>query len=407
MPKKLFFIKKISLLCTKIFITIMMDFQLYLNTLVMLVPVIAACACMTLTAFARHNCLTPKERTLKAILFLYLLMTFLSWFPTFCYLFFPEVFVFLNIPCLAGFVLAPVFFFRLIRFLTWTEQEESFSLLHYIAPALIGAVFLVWSLCVPFDVQLAIINSRELSIPGEYELYSRLFTSKPLLRLIFTLVYYSFIARLLVRYYRKATRSDSLVLMKPARWVIFLIVLSLIFAFSSFVSLLLPRKSVVSSVYTAITAFVVTGQYILLTFHIIRRKYLLYTLHAEPEVHDGLEAEDGEHEGQKVERRIYSGKLTRRRLTVYFRDQKPYLQPDYKISDLVEAMDVNRSVVSAFINKKYGVNFNRFVNQWRLRELKRLQSLPSNKGKSIAKLFAKAGFSDLRHYYRAVATEKQ
>jgi hypothetical protein len=52
------------------------------------------------------------------------------------------------------------------------------------------------------------------------------------------------------------------------------------------------------------------------------------------------------------------------------------------------------------------VNFNRFVNQWRLKELERLRALPSNKGKSVAKLFAKAGFADLRQYYRALAAEK-
>jgi hypothetical protein len=70
-------------------------------------------------------------------------------------------------------------------------------------------------------------------------------------------------------------------------------------------------------------------------------------------------------------------------------------------------MDVNRSVLSAFINKRYGVNFNRFVNRWRLKEFERLRTLPSNKGKSAAKLSAKAGFTTLLQYYRILAAEKK
>lgn len=395
----------------------MTGFQLYVNTLIILVPALTACACIALMAFSRRNCLTAKERILKSIHILYLLMTFLSWFTVFCYIFFPKVFVVLNIPCLAGFILTPVFFFRVIRFMTRVELEEQFPSLHYLVPALIGAVFLVWSLCVPFDVQEAIVKSRDLSVAGEYALYSRLFTSKPLLRFIFTLVYYCFIARLLVRYYRKASHSDSLA-RKPARWVIFLIILSLILAFSSVMSVIMPRSSIVTSIYTAIAALSISAQYMLLTFLIIRRKYLLYALHVEPVIIDKSTVGNDKHgenimigeieeiAGQKDGRRSFAGKLTRNQLNTYFRKQKPYLQADFKITDLVEGMDVNRSVLSAFINQNYGVNFNRFVNQWRLRELERLISLPSNKGKSIAKLSAKAGFAELRQYYRAIAAEK-
>jgi len=395
----------------------MTDFRLYLNTLVLLFPVFTSGACMLLTSFSRWNCFTQQEKKLKNIVILYLLMTFLSWFSVFFYLFSAKTFVCLNIICITGFVMTPIFFFRMIRLLTRMEEKEQFSRLHYLIPALIGAVFLGWSLFVPFDVQVAIVESRELYFAGEYAAYSRLFTSQPLLRLIFMLVYYSFITYLLVCYYRKASHSDILVF-KPARWVIFLFTLSLISAFSSVMSFLLPRKNVFSSVYIPITAFVISGQFILLTFHIIRRKYLLYAVHGNYESmpvlnqvrdHSGTNyaSKISHHEGmeQKTDRQFHSGKLTRHRLNVYFRKQKPYLQADYKMIDLAEAMDVNRSVLSAFINRNYGMNFNRFVNQWRLKELKRLQALPSNKSKSVMRLVTKVGFADLRQYFRAKSNQ--
>ncbi|GHV57627.1 hypothetical protein FACS1894182_06970 [Bacteroidia bacterium] len=230
-----------------------MDFRLYLTALVLLIPAFTAGTCMTLTVFSRRNCLTRQERTLKNTVILYLSMAFLSWFTIFCYVFFPELFVFLNIPCLAGFILAPVFFYRVIRSLTRLEQAERFSPWHYFVPVLLGAVFLVWSLLVPFDAQVEIVRSRQLSVTGEYEAYSRFFTTKPLLRMIFILVYYGFIARLLIRYYRRADDADVPV-HKPARWIVFLIVLSVAFVASSLTSALLPRDSGITSVWTAIAS---------------------------------------------------------------------------------------------------------------------------------------------------------
>ena len=416
----------------------MVDFHLYLNTLIMFVPVFTSGTCITLMAFSRWNCLTQQEKKLKNIVILYLLTTFLSWITVFCYLFFPKAFVYLNIICLAGFVMAPVFFFRLIRLLTRMEEKELFSWLHYLVPALIGAVFLGWSLFVPFDVQVAIVESRELSIAGEYAAYSRLFTSKPLLRMIFLIVYYVCIARLLVNYYRKASRSGKAE-HKLKRWVKFLIVISLAFMLST-LKLVFSKRTVEGAFeYTAIAALCISGQFILLTFHIIKRNYLLYTEkeNYEPNpVLNQVQDNAGTHRRAQREqrplaflktvvtdfalqgggshkfnrksreqtddgRKFHSGKLTRRRLNACFRKQKPYLQADFKMTDLAETMDVNRSVLSAFINRNYGINFNRFVNQWRLKELEHLRTLPANKGKSVSQLVTKAGFRDLRQYFRA------
>jgi AraC-like DNA-binding protein len=195
-----------------------------------------------------------------------------------------------------------------------------------------------------------------------------------------------------------ASRSDKPVL-KPALWVTFLIILSLTFLFSSVTVTFMPRNYVFTSLYAVIAMVVVSGQNILLSFHIIRRKYLLYAVYTEPEV--AVEAETEAIAEQKEKHSFHAGKLTRRRLNTYFREKKPYMQADYKITDLVEAMDVNRSVLSAFINRTYGVNFNRFINQWRLKELERLQQSPLNKGKNVSELVAKAGFTNLRHYFRA------
>ena len=52
------------------------------------------------------------------------------------------------------------------------------------------------------------------------------------------------------------------------------------------------------------------------------------------------------------------------------------------------------------------MNFNRYLNRLRLKELARLRSQPENQGKSISSLIDKVGFKDFRNYSRAVAAER-
>jgi hypothetical protein len=47
------------------------------------------------------------------------------------------------------------------------------------------------------------------------------------------------------------------------------------------------------------------------------------------------------------------------------------------------------------------MNFTGYVNGWRLREVERLKSLPTNKGKSVAKLAIQSGFGSYASYHRA------
>jgi AraC-like DNA-binding protein len=100
-------------------------------------------------------------------------------------------------------------------------------------------------------------------------------------------------------------------------------------------------------------------------------------------------------------------KLTRRDIEAYFYLHRPFVDPAFKLSDLAEAMRVNRSEMSAFINSTFGVNFRRYVNRWRLQEYERLMALPSNEVKNPSKILLMAGFADLRHYLRVLEQEKE
>jgi AraC-like DNA-binding protein len=93
--------------------------------------------------------------------------------------------------------------------------------------------------------------------------------------------------------------------------------------------------------------------------------------------------------------------LSRKKFEQYFFKHKVYLDPTLTITGLAEQLATNRTYLSSFINKEYGMNFSRYVNSIRLKELDRLMSLPANEGVSIRKLAEKAGFGTYGGYLKA------
>ena len=95
--------------------------------------------------------------------------------------------------------------------------------------------------------------------------------------------------------------------------------------------------------------------------------------------------------------------LGRERVEKYLEDKKPYLNPEFKITDMARDLLSNRSYVSAFINREYGVNFNRFINNYRLKEVERLQSEAIQRKQKISsmEIVIHAGFSNYHSYFRA------
>ena len=163
---------------------------------------------------------------------------------------------------------------------------------------------------------------------------------------------------------------------------------------------------ILHSFWTLVASCAIAFQHLLLSYHVIRRKYSLYVIR-ENESAEKQTVQPATGMRIKSRRRHHNGKLVRSRFESYFREKKPYLDSSCKIADLVEVFDVNRSVISAFINKTYGMNFNCYLNHWRIKELDRLRSLPSNHGKSVGALIERAGFDNYRTYLRAAATGRE
>ena len=85
----------------------------------------------------------------------------------------------------------------------------------------------------------------------------------------------------------------------------------------------------------------------------------------------------------------------------YFRKYKPFLNPHLTIADLLEPLQCNRTYLSNFVNRTYGMNFNNYLNSCRLNEIDRLLVAPGNRNKTPASLYTQAGFTSYRNYLSA------
>lgn len=379
--------------------------DLFLKYVRMLLPVFSAASCILLVIFSLSDSITRQERRLKLVTASYFLATAIVWIGLFAYSFYPKMYLWFNVPLLLCFLLVPVVFYHIMVLLTTHGGISRFSMWHYVAPVVLSMVLLIWSLSVPVEIQFKITTGFGEYTPAGHETYTRLFTSKPLLRLIFGIVYFIFTLRILHRYYHKANTPASLV-RKPARWVVYLMVLLLLTLAASLITAMVTRNVLPESFLPLVAVTAVIGQHLLLTYHIIRRKYLMYVIHPGQMMNKELNPIPSPSRDEKLRREHHGIPLTGRKLETYFRREKPYLKSEFKITDLVAHFDLNRSTISGFINKEYGINFTRYVNRWRLDELDRLTRLPSNQGKSKSQLTQKAGFTNVKHYRRSLQIEQ-
>jgi len=89
-------------------------------------------------------------------------------------------------------------------------------------------------------------------------------------------------------------------------------------------------------------------------------------------------------------------------LETFFNDKKPYLNPDFKITELCKHIGSNRTYISNFINKKYNKNFAAFVNEYRVIEAQNIiKKEPNSPLNTIA---TKAGFGSIATFNRVFKT---
>lgn len=312
------------------------------------------------------------------------------------YITMPAVYAALGMPVMWCFVSVNVLYYHFTFELTKTRSHERFSRWHYFAPASITAIYLVWSLFVPFDVQCQLVESKS-EIVQDYEVYSWFSNSKPLLFSVFMIVY-GVMATLRIRRFRRAVVNYSADEQRTSlSWLYQMTYAMLGMVPLALAFVVLSNRTLTSTPIVILPLLFFIYRDVMLVHNILTDNFVVITSDA-----------DATLSSQSDEQPLFAGTQHEevRHLESYMRERKPYLNPELKITDITADLHTNRTSLSQLINRTYGMNFSRFVNRYRLEELKKIKADTKNDLPEI-ELIAEAGFSEWRGYLRVKQREEK
>ena len=82
-------------------------------------------------------------------------------------------------------------------------------------------------------------------------------------------------------------------------------------------------------------------------------------------------------------------------------EERPYLDPELTLTDLARRLQTNPSLLSAAVNRAFGKNFNDYVNEYRVEEVKKLLNDPHYSHLSLLGIGLECGFNSKSTFNRA------
>ena len=377
------------------------EFVIYSDLMTYILPIFCSAVCSVFTLLLIWNYRNLAERKLRRLVSIYCILIAVWWPSTLWHVLFDDpIFLPVDIPLALSYIYIPILFYNIVYYLTYLGSKRNFSILNYLWPVPTLAIILM---------AVAWISPSEggtftrLSL---FEQYTELFLSNFSLRFVIAAVYIIPTALLLSRYYKhavliKAGKDRKYLSIKSSSWLIVFFILSIAIWLIAF----LPSLFGTSQWLIRLNALCIMTQEILLTYQTIRRQYLAFQTTDVFLTNEEKLGNNGLNVKQSPTPANMHGQLDRGTFENYMSQQKPYLNPDFKLTDMAEAMGVNRTVMSNFINQTYGMNFKRYLNLRRIKEYQTLIANPSNERKSPYQIMAMAGFKDSRHFQRAIQSE--
>ena len=335
-----------------------------------------------------YNCRQnmPEKRLRLYLAFIYF-VTALGWLGMVLYVVSPDGYISYHTVFLLALMLDQVMFYRLVAILTDTGSSRPFNRLHIVIPFVITAVSLGCDLFVPSEKQVNVVYGGEGAAFDVW--FGVVYASTSVVFIVYNTLYPLLSLRNIRRYRRFVVDYSSEAQRTSLDWLFSMQLLILICVPVPFAGLLLGIDTFASPWFVWLGALPYFVYYIILCYNMLDGNYLII----QPDAADGKDTPEKE------------TTIDRRQFERYLRDKKPHLDPKLRITDLAAGLNTNRSYLSAFINREYGMNFSRFVNRCRLTELDRLRLSPRYSTKSNMELVLMAGFGNYRNYLRVKKEE--
>ncbi|MBL3548856.1 helix-turn-helix domain-containing protein [Chryseobacterium sp. KMC2] len=358
-------------------------------------PMISSLTCGMLFVVAYGQELTKVEKQVKKLLGVYFAFMVLSWvYVQFNFNYEHLLKYYLPLVCFV-LQLNQVIFYHFISLLTPVEKDNLFHIkVHYIIPLIL--------LFVSGIFMITFTGINQLS----NDAVSSLFMPYTSLSVFFFMLCYAILGSIrVIRYKRILIKKHGREKWKVMRWMVPLMVVRFLLLI-----LFICNPLQLNFVLIAMT-LLVPVQHIIIVYNILMRNYAILSFGD----HNTVMIAGGEiialsdvfnnQEAKPVSNA--SLLLAKEELEQYYEESKPYLNAGFKMQDLAVYFETNRTYLSGFINKTFGVNFSQYNNLWRLKEMKYLLEHPEHKDKNQEELALMAGFSTPRAYWRAKKAAEQ
>ncbi|MDR0989204.1 MAG: hypothetical protein LBM06_07080 [Prevotellaceae bacterium] len=296
-----------------------------------------------------------------------LIMMNIDW-AVHCY----PLFIWLGLVCV-------VLLYHFVYLVTGTGERLHFPMLHYLIPSGLALLFVWWDAFIPFAERYRIITSFN-RIDADQPLWETVYQLMPVSYSIYIIIY-GVMAYRRVWFYRIAVDNYSADEERTSMYWIYYFIAVVTGCFPKpLITVMAVNLGIPLWVQCTMVWFPFALTYLI--YNAIKGNYIL--------------VQPAEELNDRTSRLV-----DRKRFEHYMATKKPYLNSDLCITDLLADLCTNRTYLSSFINREYGVNFKTLINEFRLRELERLRLGSNGKNHSNMQLIMAAGFGSYRNYLAA------
>jgi AraC-like DNA-binding protein len=289
-------------------------------------------------------------------------------------------------------LLCAVFLYRFLWLITRTGKPERFSRWHYIV-AILTVLFILFFIILPIPVERRELVMSSMDILRVEEPWREIgYQLTPIMFMVYLWGYgvagilrMRRYQRVIVNYSADEERTDI-------RWISYFFFLML---FSSFAPVLRLSYYWGYTFPAYLLLIIIPAWELLLVYNAIRGNYILIA----PSSITTLPAAKSKEPYEVVSKEVRTAAppIDKDNFEKYMQEKKPYLNAGLCITDLLPDLGTNRTYLSNFINKEYGVNFKTLINNYRLDELERLRN-NGKKNQDLMDLVMKAGFGSYRSF---------
>ena len=343
-------------------------------------PAVTAFIClgMILMRYRERDRNTNTE--LLKLLIAYYITILCVGFASFSFIYLREIYAIINTVSTAAILYGIVIIYHIIHLVTNTSKTQSFSFIHYLTPAMIALIQFFWSFCYLLiaDPEALYTNQWFLMVSsfklGVWIVYGTIYSLSGLRKVMLY-------KKIIADYSADEDRSSL-------RWLYVVILLTISLVPPTFLYVFLRNEEVLYSIFSLLANLILQIQLVVLAYNVFIDNYILiYPI------------------GSCIDKGNTVLHIDQKRFESFIREEKPYLNPGLRITDLTKAMCTNRSYLSGFINKTYGMSFSRYINNCRLTELKRMENEVKGTDYEKEMLIIRAGFRSIRGYRQFLKQE--